>query len=355
MIAKLKSKIVALLCLLVFTASALADYELGRKSLLTRSAPALRRTDALTQVLGRARPTRAFVRAVGGVAFDGVARPADGLEVETFSLDYDRGAEDGRRLVATINGQRAVADVYDWELVPIAKYADSGESSCFTLFGELDDEEEQAELQRRGARILNYSSAFEDTLIGLRLFQLDVLMLGEDFATELPAERGRYVLGKGEAAPNVKRNQVIFKRYDRSLEELRTSLQGAANVWYRSYVICDRFQDIRFSILDGSIQITGEPYYYFVSWPLFGEDGEATYLKRFSEAHTSLVPLLANVNPQVWSAGRKTMRYGALFRYCKKNAPGEWREFMAAVNAIELGRAQPRVKTPTVLQLTESE
>src|SRR4051794_8170662 len=99
---------------------------------------------------------------------------------------------DGRRLwvhMWTRGGgvKTVMAPIYDWQLIPIARFPDGEQHACFTLFGKLKDGIETEARRDRGEKILNYHPAFEDTLLGLRLMQADIQILHPD-ACDLPAD-----------------------------------------------------------------------------------------------------------------------------------------------------------------------
>jgi len=198
---------------------------------------------------------QAFVASVGRVAFDQVARPA--FPIESLKLSYNPTKDDGERLEAVINGRDYVNRIYDWQLVPIVRFADSDYYSCFSLFGKLLDREKEQEILRSKGRILNYHPAFEDTLLGLRLFQLDVLLV-EQWATALPKNDGKFLLGAGERPPDLRADS---EGANSVLRHLRT-IQGELGMRYRSYVICDYNRPVTLKTDGKSVMLTGEPYYY---------------------------------------------------------------------------------------------
>ena len=155
--------------------------------------------------MGR-KPSFEYVTRVGGVAFDAIAKPKD-LEIEEFEIFYSPVKEDGSRLRIGINGIVYSPLIYDWQLVPIASFSDSMYSGAFTLFGELGDKEKTNLIVENGGRVLNYAPPFEDTLIGLRLFQLDVLLVDKQLAKGVPTYKGKYVLGAGESQPNIEKRK----------------------------------------------------------------------------------------------------------------------------------------------------
>jgi hypothetical protein len=72
------------------------------------------------------------------------------------------------------------------------------------------------------------------------------------------------------------------------------------------------------------------------------------YLSNLSTTLSSQPQLFKNINPTVWNAGAKTMRYAAFFRYCKAKFPEQWKNFMAQMKRIEIS---PPITTPTVLKM----
>lgn len=413
----LGSKFIAILLLLTMLATSLADITLGKKSFDYAAAKPLKTTIPLNVNLGRA-PAMRFVGRVGGVAFDSLARPEkEGDGPKSIELFYDPAQPDGKRLLLKLDGEETTTDIYDWELIPIVQYANSNSTSCFTLFGELEDADRQSREQEAGSRVLNYDEAFIDTLLGFRMFQLDVLVLDTDFAIELPMEDGEYILGTGEDEPKDGAGLALFAYQNRVQTLVREAERENFPSDFQSYVICDYGTTVGFSVNDGALELSGEPFYYF--WKS-GEGGapsrqnmiiaelidsglmregesldeflerksrevagsrnplleqtrfelavdravaeadkkyeqlveggqlKGVYLEEYSKRHKELVPLLAQMNPAVWNAGRKTMRYSAFFRYCKKHHGENWRKFVVALKAAS-PKVEPELRTPTIL------
>jgi hypothetical protein len=170
----------------------------------------------LLESIGAGEFTGAFLASVGGVAFKEIAHPAPGFSAQSIELQYAPQNRDGQRVVAIVDGQRVQVNLYDWQLQPVARFAQSNEHAVFTLFGKLDDKRQRAEVLENGGRIVNYHPAFENTLLGLRMLQLDNLLAaseGDDLAVELPQEHNRYLLGPGEPFPDVARNRAALAHY----------------------------------------------------------------------------------------------------------------------------------------------
>lgn len=243
-----------IILLLLSWTNVFAQFDLGPNRLLDAPAPTLSNPSHLNIRLR----SRRFVTGVGGVAFGATAAPAGGHASANVSLSYRPEEKDGNRLWITVDRRQFPIPIYDWQLIPIAKFADSPYKSCVTLFGELDDREEGRRLLANRDGVLNYHPAFVDTLLGLRLFQLDIL-IDEPYATELPTQNGSYILGAGEPLPD---NNANIEGWN-ALVRLRDRLGTELRVKTRSYVVTDEGSDIRFSFDSGGLNVTGEPYIYF--------------------------------------------------------------------------------------------
>lgn len=341
-----------------------------------------------------------YLTNVGGVAFGGVAVPAGGYRVAR--LAYDPGRPDGRRLQVTLadetGARRTVtAAIYDWHLVPIARYASRDQHACFTLFGRLMDDSEERARKRRGEKILNYHPAFADTLLGLRLFQSDILIL-DSAAADLPCEGGRPLLGAGERPPEVDANLDRLIRVQESMRGMKESRGGI----FSSYVICDEGQRITFGVAAKELVITGHPFWHLWRYRTrdpaafrkiqekANEEGNRIILEEMNRDRQALprmeyvekytrdraqarfeqivrgilsetaveempsyskllseeIRLADGVNPAVYDSLVKTMRYAAFFRHVRIAAPAVFADFLASLKGVKI---EPQVKTPTAM------
>lgn len=331
-----------------------------------------------------------FLSSIGGVAFGQTAKPKGDLAL--VGLSYDATAADGKRLSATFkDGKGALiqstANIYDWQLIPIIRYANSGQDSAFTLFGRLADDQAQAVWENdggaKGQRILNYHPAFIDTLMGMRLFQADILVF-MPMASDLPRDNGKYLLGKGEQPPNLEANTRSFL----TIGKIRDTEE------YRSYVVCDYKQEVHFTVSpqDNSLLLSGDPHWYFwndkiqdvelrkqaleetfkgilqdevaAGIDLDSKVDDAKYMdmiekkldSKYVQLHVAYLDGLSRkiskemsriggINPEVYKALQVCMRYSAFFRYAKSvNAP-LFAKLVESTNAVTIA---PPVKTPTL-------
>ena len=255
MIKNAQRAILSVVLLVVSAGNIFSQEQLGPSRLVRFQAPALRNSTHLARGLRQAR----FLGQIGGVAFDAEAKPAEGFNVTNLSLSYDPNQPDGKRLRISFDGREIAAPILDWRLIPTARFADSEFYSCVTLFGALNDADDGTKALWQGGQIINYHDEFVDTLIGLRLFQLDMLILDE-IAADLPKRKNDgYVLGADEVKPDVELNRKGFSRFHAYLQQL----QQQTGEEYRSYVIHDFGSDIRFGTSGNSLFLTGDPQYFF--------------------------------------------------------------------------------------------
>lgn len=382
---------------LALTVLLLAIVTIGRTSLLTSRSSFLRSpASALSNAtpVDRGVGSVSFLTQVGGVAFGATAQPAT-AGVQITRLSYNPTRADGERLLVTLNGVEVVNfALSDWLLVPAARFAAGTQHACFTLFGTLEDPVETSAVQQQGYDILNYHSALENTLVGLRLFHADVLILSSASA-ELPTHDGSYILGIGEGAPNVTANQ-------QALAALRPYMvNGSGEQIFRSYLITDYQQPITFRSQSGKLIMDGWPLWYLWRFSVADDELdaisdavnddanaqlnaeyqadaqvlsasalEAKYTSayvdaRFSEIYDDLISpqilqalpnesaalstqirAVGGVNPTVYAALTSFMRASALFRYVRLVAPEAYASFLGEIPCA----VAPSLYTPIAYQ-----
>ncbi len=223
-------------------------------SVLKPDAPPLQ--ESLTMEQGKT--SEPFLSGVGGVSFDQVASPESGLKISAVKMNYNSAAENGHRLELMINNKTVKVNLPDWMLIPIAKYAESSYYSCVTIFGKLKDTTLEKQVTAHNGRVINYHPSFDNTLIGLRLAYMDMLM-GYHFTIDLPRDSiGQYVLGKGENVPDTNLN----RRGAWDLSQQFAKTENKYMVRFRSYIISDYSRNITFNLLADSLVVTGYPYFY---------------------------------------------------------------------------------------------
>lgn len=255
----------SLLILLLFNLSlaSFSQQNIGRptinkfdanNSVLKPDAPALKESVPMAEAITNG----PFVSGVGGVSFDQVAVPETGIEIRNIKLDYNGNTTDGSRLGLWINDKAVKVFLPDWMLIPIANYAESPYYSCVTLFGKLNDKILEKQVTEHKGRVINYHPAFDNTLIGIRLAYMDML-IGYGFANDLPRNNeGKYILGTGELKPDTLENKK--GAFDLSQQIIKT--QNKYDLTFRSYIISDYTRDITFTVSNDSLRISCFPYYF---------------------------------------------------------------------------------------------
>lgn len=370
-------------------------YQLGHSSLTRADGPYLQRVVDSTPGL---------FRDVGGVAFEVVATGRGGLQVT--QLAYDPHKPDGRRLTVTLGlpDDRQVnvqPVIYDWELVPIARFAASEHGAAMTLFGSLDDKIFQEHVKSSGGRIINYHPALDNTLVGLRLMQADILLISRD-AADLPRTSSGYLLGARETTPDLAVNR---KRFDAVQETVRQHARRGRT--FQSYVIGDLGQRVHFDLIDGALVFDGLPYWTMwrdpdgvqeardalkailedpllrnviaqeardgYMWPWqdllrsLGVDPNQLieHLETLGQWEAAGNPIVIDsdlsnaisdkiaaedgINPVVYASLKNVMYFRALFRHALERDPAGYQRFLRSLDAATL---EPEVFTPTVLRPT---
>ncbi len=298
-----------------------------------------------------------FVGGVGGVAFAAVARPAPQLADSKVHLTYEPTNPDGVRLSVVIDDETRIVDLYDWMLIPIARYADSPYNASVSLFGDQSSDK---------IYDIVYHPALQDTLLGLRLLQADILLFDLRETWQLPKYNGRHVIGKGETVPD----SMNIK----SALAISSAIQDNS---FQSWVLTDQDETVTFKLTDHRLRLSGLPYYYFWNSDIEQYQGTVGSLSRRADEllkqgrileHNSLVakanamvpkvrevvPLttslkrvrrkLREFNPAVYDAATAIMRYAALFRYVKRHNPKAWQDFLRSIRSVDV---KPAVRTPT--------
>jgi len=350
------SRLGAVVLAALFSVAALAQgsWTLGSYTLLTGTpSPPLRVNLAESGGFG----SYTFLSSVGGVAFTAVASPGSSFGGQAVTLRYDARARDGGRLEVIVGDTALRGDVPDWMLVPIARYAGSPYDSCVSLFGpETTDT----------VYDIVYHPELQNTLLGLRILQADMLLFDLSETWQLPKFAGVTVLGLGETAPT---------RLDAA--NANRIQQAMADAEFQSWVLTDRGESVIVGGESGRLRLTGLPYYYFwtsnVDAVIARQEELAERARQARQAgqvaeHNRIVEQINAMEPQVrevpaltatmkearealqefnqpvYNAATTTMRYAALFRYVRQRDPEAWSAFIAQLASVQV---EPHVVTPT--------
>ena len=126
--------LLSILLVLCFVFKSIAQLNLGGMTMSVMEAAPLK--SPLNMSRGSIYSQKSLA-SVGGIAFELEAVPVESLKVDFLSFLYSPEQEDGSRLLLSVNDKEIYTKLYDWQLIPIAHYAQSPYYACFTYFGHL--------------------------------------------------------------------------------------------------------------------------------------------------------------------------------------------------------------------------
>jgi hypothetical protein len=201
----------------------------------------------------------------GGIAFFQTAQPEDNLRVQSLNIKYHPHNPDGQRLNLSINGEKISCPLPDWQLLPIAKYADSPYNSCITLSGHLIDKALEQTIKSNGGRVINYHPAFSNTVLGWYFKQTDIMLL-DLLAIRIP-----------DLPPQADRQYSAFdiplaqkESAFQDVQDTLLSLQSRIKGKHRSWLISDHSGATRFDVYGNDLVI--EAYLSFFCWRFLSDD-----------------------------------------------------------------------------------
>ncbi|MDJ0899136.1 MAG: hypothetical protein QNJ55_10025 [Xenococcus sp. MO_188.B8] len=187
---------------------------------------------------------------------------------------------------------------------------------------------------------ITYHPAFNNTLLGLRLLQADLMFIDLYDFWRLPVLNGNVILGYGESIENQ-------HTWLNSFRELRQSFRNGCfqafdvdKKCFNSWVLTDYGLKISMLIDNSEFKLNNSPYYYF--WKRDGD--KAVRVSSLIDRMKSSISAIRNYNPVVFNAATDTMRYAAFFRYLKRTNTKSWNNFLQQISNVQI---QPEVKTPT--------
>jgi hypothetical protein len=345
---------------------------------------------------------------LGGIALSSVAEPKDNLRV--LRVWYDPNHTDGQRLnmqIATSERyiQTVSVKLFDWQMVPIAHLAMDTSDELVTLFGSLGDPSETTRAHRQGHFIANVHEVLQNTLLGLRLIQADMLLLSrhrgsgttarlpiQDIVCDLPKIKGEYLLGPGEAPPSLENNKRAYDQINRFRDQLFRRI-GLG----RAYVIQDDPMGVGFSVSGERLQLSGNPSWTYWRYRADGQefldqlskdlpsqviqmlqeeqtmpanrrrrtieiynelwnralsDEKATEIHWMPDEESLSLSTEINreegANPSVYTALVNSMRFRAFFRYLREQDPAQYANF---VNSLPPLARFKSVATPAIIPI----
>jgi hypothetical protein len=262
----------------------------------------------------------------GGAMMVSTAWPAPALSGSPLRLNYDASKPDGRRLVVNIGPQSATLPIYDWELKPLATFVDSGHNGAVSI--RMMGNHEKVSLD----------AAFEQTLLGLRFIQADMMPRGIIMSQEfLPQDENGILVGPGEQERLSSDEQV-----ESAVKELKP-LMARTRTGAPFSVLTDAGIRFVFSIDGEELAITGTPYFFF--WEPASKGDQVIPRKALNEALKKAWPQIKQANPLVIESMERSFRTVALLRLQKQKSQDIWNSFIQQVSQVKLNP----VATPAIL------
>ena len=262
----------------------------------------------------------------GGAMMVSTAWPAPALSGTPLRFSYDASQADGRRLVVVAGTQTATLPIYDWELLPLTKFVDSGHNGAVSIHMMGNHEK------------VSLDAAFENTLLGLRFIQADMMPRGIIMSQEfLPQDENGVIVGPGEQERLSTDEQVEVAV--RELKPLMAKTRNGASF----SVLTDASIRFVFAIEGTEMVITGTPYFFF--WEPANKGDQVVPRKALNDALKKAWPQIKQANPLVIESMERCFRTVALFRHQKQKSADNWNSFVQQVSKVNL----VPVATPAVL------
>lgn len=208
-----------------------------------------------------------FVGRVGGVNFEGIVDLSD-FDID---LEYDPHKPNGERASITLDGREYKIPLYDWELRPIVNYADSEFTAVASIFGDGPDMERY--------RYIDYHPAFEDTHLGMRLLQADIILMDPITFSEAPKVSGEAVYMAGE--------QRERSEAERMIAALRV-FEMMSTHEFQAWVLTDTDLEPELITSADTVSVDLEPYFFFWKSDSSGAQG---LIERFNSEVELAQPL----------------------------------------------------------------
>jgi hypothetical protein len=302
----------------------------------------------LTKLIpGENKITYEIVKTIGGVIFQGTAVPTGNAIGQAVTMRYESAQPDGRRLTLTIGNRAVKTKLYDWEIIPIARFVDSGYTACMTLFDETQTEEEEMyDLFEDDIMWANFHPAFGDTLIGLNLFFVDAMLANLELMQF--ADRAFF-----SPIPGYHKSRLNRRDTDRAYRHLHLEMYKSKLALIKekqnTYIYTDYGTEISYRIRNGQIEFIGVPNYLFFYCD--EENKTVTVAEKMNKNFANLHKYVFRINPTVYGSAEKTAQWAVFFRMVQTKYPQAWQVFIGLIDGIE---PAPKVETPRYwLSLTE--
>lgn len=339
----------------------------------------------------------------GGVAFANIAEPLAGTIAagKPLTLRYDLTKDDGKRLEVLVGDKVINSGLYDWELVPLARYVKVDSWACVSLIRgpnendstsvfekalemcklEVDNLESFRELAIKHTQLTEMeiakktnTNAYKDLYqkyvneknsLSKRDQSIFALFPKYVFWASYNPAMGNTLIGLnlllvdamfvgGNSGPTIM-NKIIaqvneFPKIsgynDKPVKQSGHSdeLLSALKEWkWGTYIFSDANYPIYYWINGDELNFSGYPFYQFME---FNEaKGKFEYVPKLNDYMRLNYNEIKALNPVIYNAAEKWCRWSALFRAVEKNNNGAWTRFLNSIEAVYPFVPEDPVKT----------
>ena len=273
---------------------------------------------------------------VGGVLFQEVAIPAESAE-GSVRLEYRADQDDGKRLIISIGDTNVAAEIYDWQLIPTARFADTKYTACMSLFGHPRTQSQYENALFQWAYLVEFHPVFINTLVGINLFFVDTMFVNENIM-RVTDNLSIVIDGYNDISIDRDKSTSSSRFIDRIISRhSRERTDELSN----TYIFTDYGTEIRYEIQDGTLILTGSPSYLF--FQLNHHTQTAIPNERLTLLIRQNIDRVKEINPIIYGTAEQTAQWAAFFRMVKEEYPDVWKDFIAQISGVEI---EPHVETP---------
>jgi len=332
----------------------------------------------------------------GGVAFSNIAEPLSGnIAVgKPLSLRYDRNKDDGKRLEVLVGDKVINSGLYDWELIPLARYVEVDSWACVSLIGgpnrneppslfkkaldicqlEVNDFNSFKEFVIKSYQLKEMRNAGEydeiayqnlenelkiifeklskdDKIVSLyfllsvkwasynpamgnTLVGLNLLLVDAMFVNSNNGPRiMNDIIREVNGLPKISGYNDQAMRQAAPSNELLSLLKGTTpETEWGTYIYSDANFPIYYSVDGEKINFSGFPSYQFMKINKTSEKFE--YVPKLNDYMRLNHSTIKALNPVIYNAAEKWCHWSALFRAVRSNNQGAWARFLNSIEAV---------------------
>jgi len=270
---------------------------------------------------------------VGGVIFQATAIPMENAIGKILNISYDQLKEDGHRLVISYESFTISPTIYDWQLIPMVKLANSKYTACISLLG-FPETDTEVTLDTENTMWAEFHPDLINTLIGFNLFFVDAMLV--DANPDRMRKVTQYFKG---IIPGY--NDIPINENNSRIGAAYLNAILAEDESWDSYIYTDANTEIKFKFGINDIIFNGIPTYHFIK---LDDDQEIVVLDQGLniQIQNNLMQI-RSINPIIYDLAEKTAQWSALFRYIKEANISSWTQFVMQIDRVKL---QYSIETP---------